>query len=573
MILLRSRRSTIALSMLLSLFSLVALPLSLVAEEVILSYHSDIEIAADASMTVTETIRVNSEGQDIRRGIYRDFPTRYTDRLGNKFVVGFEVLGVTRDGSAEPFRLNNRGIGVRVMIGDEDTLLSPGEHSYSIRYKTNRQIGYFEDHDELYWNVTGNGWAFRILTAGATVTLPTTLPTTVSANEITMAGYTGPSGATGQDYTANTTAGGASIQTTQTLGGQSGLTLVMTWPKGILTEPDARQLFGYLLSDNRGLLLSLLTLIAVFVFLYLAWSRVGRDPAAGVIFPHYDPPKGYSPASARYISKMKYDIKAFTAAIINMAVKGHLTIGKEDDDYVLSKTASEKSLAPGEQVLLDKLFGDSTELKLETKNRVILSQATQAHRKALRRDYLNMYFSRNSVLLLPPLLGSVCMLIIIGVTNSFTPIVALVYGVIVLLLCLFAYLLQAPSSKGRLLMDKLEGFKLYLEVAEQDDLNLIHPPDMTPELFERYLPFAIALGVEQHWADRFSQVFASLQSQGGSSYHPAWYLGHFHLMHINDFTKDVSTGFDTAISSATTPPGSSSGTAGMSGGGGGGGGW
>ena len=104
------------------------------------------------------------------------------------------------------------------------------------------------------------------------------------------------------------------------------------------------------------------------------------------------------------------------------------------------------------------------------------------------------------------------MLVVIVLTDSLVPWVVLPFGLIVLLHLLFAYLLKAPSKKGRLLMDKLEGFKLYLEVAEKDDLNLRHPPELTPELFERYLPFAIALGVEQDWAKRFAAVFAALQT-------------------------------------------------------------
>lgn len=126
-------------------------------------------------------------------------------------------------------------------------------------------------------------------------------------------------------------------------------------------------------------------------------------------------------------------------------------------------------------------------------------------------------------------------------------------------------------------MDKLEGFKLYLEVAEKDDLNLRHPPELTPELFERYLPFAIALGVEQDWATRFAAVFAALQSSNTPGYHPAWYAGHFSVMHLNTFTTDVGSGFNTAIASAATPPGGTGagggGFSGGGGGGGGGGGW
>ena len=121
-------------------------------EERILSYRSDITIAADATMIVAETIRVRAEGVDIKRGIYRDFPTEYKDAFGNRYVVDFEVIDVTRDGIQEPWRTTSISRGVRVYVGSADRLLPTGEYSYTIVYRTHRQIGYFDDHDELYFN-------------------------------------------------------------------------------------------------------------------------------------------------------------------------------------------------------------------------------------------------------------------------------------------------------------------------------------------------------------------------------------------------------------------------------------
>ncbi|MDP6415329.1 MAG: DUF2207 domain-containing protein, partial [Gammaproteobacteria bacterium] len=431
-------------------------------QEQILSFHSEIRIQTDASMLVTEIIRVRAEGQQIQRGIFRDFPTRYNDRFGNSFVVDFEMLTATRDGVLETWRVENIGNGVRIYLGNADVFLQAGEYSYAISYRTNRQVGYFEDHDELYWNVTGNGWAFQILQASATVSLPGN----VAAADLTMEGYTGYFGASGQAYIASVQDGSASIQTTAMLPGGVGLTLAMTWPKGVIVEPTAIDRFSYLLVDNRGLLIALLTLLAAATYLYLAWSRVGRDPQSGTIFPHYTPPKGYSPASARYISKMSYDMQVFTAAVINLAVKGYLQITKEQKEYVLSKTFSKTPLAAGEQVIIDKLFSENEVLELKKENHEIVMGAIKGHRKALKRNYLN-----------------------ISVLGALTIAVVAIFAVIAGLHGLFAYLLKAPSVRGRVLMDKLEGFKLYLEVAEEDDLNLRHPPDKTPELFEQMLPY------------------------------------------------------------------------------------
>ncbi|MEZ5551361.1 MAG: DUF2207 domain-containing protein [Pseudomonadales bacterium] len=551
-----------------------------IAAERILDYHSEITVAADGTMVVDEHIRVRAEGEQIRRGIYRDFPTSYRDAYGNHYEVDFQVLSVQRDGQPEPWHSESRSNGVRVYVGDANHLLSPGNYSYRIRYHTDRQLGFFEDHDELYWNVTGNGWGFPIDTVSAAVRLPVTLP----ADELTIEGYTGPFGSQGRDYVTARENGEAVIRTTRGLSGGEGLTLVVGWPKGIVAEPDLLDRLGYLLKDNLGLLLALITLVMSAVYLLREWRHYGRDPEPGVIFAHYEPPEGYSPASARYISKMGYDSKALSAAVINLAVKGYVTIIKSGGDFQLKRehesraNASSEPLAPGEAVLYDRLFASGSLLELDDKNHRTIGAAKSAHERALKRDYLNRYFKLNTMKVLPTLLLSIGIAVMVGVLGDFTPLAAVAFLLTAILHGVFFWLMRAPTPRGRLLMDKLEGFKLYLEVAEKDDLNLRHPPDLTPALFERYLPFAIALGVEQAWAEQFARVFAQLAREQGQAYRPLWYHGSFDSHRLSSFTRDVGSSFSSAISSASTPPGSSSGgggggSSGGGGGGGGGGGW
>ena len=83
---------------------LLTISFPVAAAERILSYHSAIEIFADGSMQVTETIEVRAEGDQVKRGVYRDFPTDYRDRFGNRVRVEFTVLSVTRDGNNEAYR-------------------------------------------------------------------------------------------------------------------------------------------------------------------------------------------------------------------------------------------------------------------------------------------------------------------------------------------------------------------------------------------------------------------------------------------------------------------------------------
>ena len=540
------------------------------ALERILSYHSAINIAADASMVVQEDIRVVAEGNRIRRGIYREFPTTYRDKYGNAFKVEFEVLEVKRDGTPEPWHIEKRGNGVRIYAGSADVFLSPGNYEYTIIYQTNRQIGFFDDHDELYWNVSSNGWDFIIDRASATVTLPQL----VSASDISMGGYTGLMGAKGDVATFSVAAGSGAIETRGVLNQHEGLTLVMGWPKGVVREPGAVQKVLYVLKDNLGLLLSLAALGGSVFYLSLMWSRYGRDPQPGVLFPHYEPPAGYSPASARYINRMKYDDKVFAAAVINLAVKGPLLIACDNGDYTLKRKPSEEALAAGEAKLIRKLFTGGSTLKLENSNHQQIAAARRAHKIDLQQDYRTLYFKTNGKMLLLSLVPSLLLFGVILSTGLFSLLVFVILVLLVSVHALFLYLLKAPSQRGRRLMDKLGGFKLYLEVAEKDDLNLQHPPELTPHLFEKYLPFAVALGVEQEWAERFSDVFARLQSTEGTVYSPAWYHGNFNYTRMGSFTNTVSSQFSSAISSAARAPGSSSGggSGGFSGGGGGGGG-
>jgi hypothetical protein len=132
------------------------------AEEVIRNFVSDVTVNVDGSLDVVETITLRSEGLQIRRGILRDFPTTYTDKNDVRVRVGFEVTSVERDGRDENYAVESISNGQRIKIGNADVLLDDGEHTYKITYHTTRQLGFFENFDELYWNVTGSGWTFPI---------------------------------------------------------------------------------------------------------------------------------------------------------------------------------------------------------------------------------------------------------------------------------------------------------------------------------------------------------------------------------------------------------------------------
>jgi len=548
-----------------------------VADERIHHYHAEIDVPASGPITVTETIEVSAEGERIRRGIYRDLPTDYEDAAGNRIRIVPEFRSVRRNGSAEPHHTERRGNGIRLYVGSADEFVPPGRHIYEITYTVDRVLGYFDDHDELYWNVTGNQWAFPIEESAATVHLPES----VDAADIAVEAYTGPFGATGQDYEASVDfRGNAVFRSTRELGPGEGLTIVVSWPKGHVDEPTAADDLRFLLSQNLGLLIALSGAAGSLFYLLSAWRRTGVDPEPGVIFPHYEPPEGYSPASLRYVAEMGYDKRTFTAAVLNLAVKGFVAIEEEDDDYALARTAKKDdgSLAPGESALLSTLFALGYRVALDNENHSVVGGAMKAHEKALKRDYYQRYFVSNSSLLLPAVVLLVGAGIGAAIADRLTlfAVIALAAGGAGVLL--FAWLLKAPTPHGRRLLDKVEGFRLYLEVAEKDDLNLRNPPERTPALFETYLPFALALEVEQTWAEQFADVFDRLRGETGSDWRPGWYAGRWDAGNPVKMSRAVGSSLNSAIASAATPPGSSSGSggggsSGGGGGGGGGGGW
>ena len=149
------------LTLLLSFLLLLALPAA--AAETITSFASAITLGVDGSVDVTETIDVTAEGIEIRRGIYRDIPTQLINPDNSRLRSSLEVISVTRDGRVEPYALETVGDGIRrIRIGDADVFLARGPHRYTIRYSMSRMARTFEDHDELFWNVTGNYWNFPI---------------------------------------------------------------------------------------------------------------------------------------------------------------------------------------------------------------------------------------------------------------------------------------------------------------------------------------------------------------------------------------------------------------------------
>lgn len=553
------------------------------AVEQIESFHSDIQIMADGAMEVTETIAVRAEGSLIRRGIYRDFPTDYRDRYGNRVNVKFSLMGATRDGEVEGTRVERLSNGLRVYLGRADYFLPTGSYRYAITYRTNFQLGYFEQFDELYWNVTGLGWDLPILQASATVRLPEP----VDPDRLQLAAYTGPRGSRAGDYEVSTqTPGVIRFDATRRLGPREGLTIAVGFPKGLVPEPSVADRGARFFSDNLGLLVGFLGLIGVLWFYISRWRKYGKDPARGIIIPRYEPPQGYSPASLRYIWRMKYDPTCMAAALVNLAVKGKVRL-KQDKGWFSKKFSVERTdseepqeFSPGELAVYSKLVGSRRKLEFDKDNHSRIAGALAAQEAALKRDYNRNYFVRNAGTLWGGIAMSAGVFLLMLVLNAGMPALGgVVLVLLVIINVLFGLWMKAPTMRGRKLMDQIEGLRLYLGVAERQDLERRHEPPHTFEQFEKMLPYAVALDCANTWVDRFERVLYQLESSGQLD-NRGWYIGDGDISArgITKSVNSISSSLSSAISSSSSPPGSSSGSggggfSGGGGGGGGGGGW
>jgi uncharacterized membrane protein len=561
-----------------------ALPLA--AQERITTFVSNITVNADATVHVQETIEVISTGDTIIHGIVREFPTLYTDYHAINYTVDFDVRSVTQDGAPAQFFIESVKNGKKIYIGDKNNRLSKGKHRYTISYITNRQLGFFNDHDELYWNVTGNGWRLPIDTVYASIQLPPGIP----GSSITAQGYTGFQSEQGQQYTYAIDGNHITFSTTQNLQPYQGFTVVVTWPKGFVHEPSWYQRLYWFLKDNLFFIWTmslLLSLIMLVLYVFIVARRKNRQ---GTIIPLFYPPAHFTPSLVGFMKLRAFKDKLLAADIVNLAVRGFITISSEssgsffsENTYTLTlvkdSLSKKESLSEYEATLLTTLFSahDSQE---EPRALVVTEQNASIIQAALKKaDEQCQNLSESYITTLCVIMYEIFLIVISIlwlVSAIFSLFFVIYFFVFILVIGLINHFHRAYTPEGRRIQDQIDGFELYLTTAETERMNIIGtPPTKTPELYERYLPYAIALGVEKQWTQQFASIFTALAQQG-HVYTPDWYIGG--PFRINSFASDLGSSFNQAIVSSSESPGSSSGSggggsSGGGGGGGGGGGW
>jgi uncharacterized membrane protein len=540
------------------------------------NFHSDITINEDSSFIVKETIEVEFHRQ--RHGIYREIPFKYTDEFLKTTGTPLKVLSVTGDSGKEwKYRVKKTGNVINIRIGDPDIYVS-GNQTYVITYKVENALLFFNDHDEIYWNVTGNYWQAPIKEASADVTLNIKN----KSKKLWSACYTGVYSSRRADCSFKAFDNSAEFHTKKKLYTGEGLTIAFGWDNGLIIPPSSQKRFLWTLNleENWVFVFPLLS----FLFMTNLWYRRGRDPkvreAVTVI---YEPPKfnnnTLTPGEVGTLIDERLDSRDLTSTIVGLAVKGYIKIEEKKEeglifdttDYYLSKVKdSDENLSVFERDLMNDLFSDSPKgiFVYEMKNsfyKNLPSLKDTLYRELVEKKYFlrspekirNLYITIGILVIV---FGSIFTTFLFS--SFFTWKVIISWVITGLPIFLFGMVMPAKTKAGASAYMDVLGFREFLSRTEKDRLERMGDKN----LFSRFLPYAIALGVENKWAKAFEGIYQET---------PDWYVspGGFRTFSASSFSHSINS-FTSNLASATfsSPRGSGAGGGGFSGGGGGGGG-
>ncbi|HZW36551.1 MAG: DUF2207 domain-containing protein [Deltaproteobacteria bacterium] len=575
------RRGAAAALLVLLLILLASLPAPARGEDfTIRSFRADIEVRADSSLRIAETIEAVFHRP--RHGLYRDIPFRYTDELGKKSVTPIRVVSVTDpSGAAWKYRSSRIGGILRIRIGDADRFVD-GRQVYVITYTVENGILPFPDHDELYWNVTGNEWPVPIESAAVAVTVGG------DARDLALQTrcYTGPRGSREEACTVSAGSNRASFVSTREFRSGEGMTIVVGWGKGVVRPASAWKTVFYNLNlpENWVFAAPLLSL----GFMLVRWHRKGRDPVTGdPLVVAYAPPEETGrpllPAEIGALIDERLDPKDITASVVDLAVKRYLTIEEKQfpglvfhkSEYLLRKVKDPGAdLPPFERMLMERLFpGAGSEVSVsDLKNTFYknLDDLKNAAFESLERmkcfaanpsKVKNRYILAGIAILAGGWIVGWILKALLGDGFSRAAIAAVLSGLSVIL---FAPFMPVKTLNGVKTLGRIKGFEEFLMRAEKDRLERMNDQN----LFEKFLPYAIALGVSDRWAKAFEGIYQEppqwYASQGGG--------GTFRPTAFHHSLDSALSTMSSAMQSAPRSSGSGFSGGGSSGGGGGGGG-
>lgn len=538
-------------------------------------FHADVAVGADGTIEVAETITATFTGS--WNGLYRKVPVQYRTPQGFNWAIRLELLGATDDrGTALETETLREGHYLRYKVwvpGAQDAT-----RTITLRYRATNALRFFEDHDELYWNATGDEWDVPLGATSATVTLP------AGVTGVRATAFNGVYGSTSRD--AQVAAEGRVVRVTmpRSLEFREGLTVVVGWDKGLVREPGtADRLLGFL-QVNWPLLLP----FGAFAGMFTLWRRRGRDPSALPVAVQYEPPDALTPAEVGTLLDESADMRDITATLVDLAVRGFVRIEETEEEalfgliknreYVFHRTGRAEPGTPllaHERRVLDGIFrGGATRVPLTDLRNEFYREIPGIRSALMERLVERKYYpSRPDSVRARWMAGAVATgiaVVVLGVVvaprQGLTPVPFVAGGALsALIVAVFGYLMPARTVSGARARERVLGFREFLERVDGERLRRV---TKTPELFERFLPFAMAYGVERNWARAFEGIYREP---------PRWYsgprLGHFDMARFSGSLADMSSRAGTAMQSTPRQSsGSGFGGGGFSGGGGGGGG-
>jgi uncharacterized membrane protein len=575
-------RRRLALSPLALAVAFLLAPLSAVARELVIQqFYETVTVNPNGTIEVTEVIDARFTGA--WHGIYRTIPVEYDTPQHLNYSLLLEPLSVTDDtGNALKYEQKREGRYLKFKItvpGAQDAT-----KTVMLRYRVLNAIRFFDDHDELYWNVTGDEWDVPIRSASARIGLPS------GVTGLHAIAFTGVYGSRDRDAQVKTNGNVVEVSTNHPLSYREGLTAVVGWDKGFVQPPSAAMKIGLFLRSNWPLFLPV---VAFFIMLWLWWTR-GRDPERGSIAVQYEPPDKLTPGECGTLVDNEAAMRDITATLVDLAVKGYLTIEQTDESHLLGLTHSKEYIfhlkrpstewsaaRPHELEMLSALFddGSTTSVKLSE-----LQNHFYTHLPAIRSRIFDALMADGYYLHRPDtvrqgyigagIVVGILLFVFGGALGAATGVAHLTWVIAAILtaavICIFGWFMPARTLTGARTFEKVLGFEQFLGRVESDRLERIVK---TPEMFEKFLPYAMALHCEKKWV----AAFAGIAMQP-----PQWYSGPYgggFVPYV--FVNDLNMMSAQAGSVMASAPRSSSGSSGFGGGGfsgggfggGGGGGW
>jgi len=545
---------------------LCSVPLG-VSADTIPEFAVKASVSKDRLATFTEDITYDF-GDVMKHGIYRYIPVVYP-RDNGSYQLRLKIGAVTRDGVDEPYSKSMTGGDLMLKIGDANRTID-GPHSYGITYSTDRAINFLKDHDELYWNVTGNSWPAPIEHA----TFVLSLPAGIDPASVTSTCFTGVTGSTEHGCTISQVGSDLTFESTRVLQQGEELTIVVGLPKGIITPPSATDLLWQFMADNGVAFFP----VMAFLVMFLLWWKRGRDPKLGTVIPEYEPPQKLSPAlTGAIMTNGDVPSRTLTATIIDLARRGYLKISFDEKKTVLGlghaqtytfikQKAADDKMTDYETTLFDGLFSEGDSVKIDDLQGQKFYVQVASYKKQVQKVVDTMkVFTANPAMVRGAYI-SVAFFLGWGMFAVFGDTGVGVFAAIMTAIIIAAFGIVMPSRtlSGVRLYADLKGFKWFLSVTEKDRLDFHNAPERTPEQFMAFLPYAIAFEVETKWAGQF----ASLDMPP-----PSWATGtsmaQWNTMML---VSNLGSLHAAAASSGFSPPSSAgSGGSGFSGGGSGGG--